>query len=751
MKTPIEIVEELTKMNDEEVATLLGVSRQTVISYKKGATPIPFDKLVKLSRASGVSLDAMLENNETYSSPHVSPTYSKFMARITAGVNAGASELALIRQHKYDQVSLTKDCVTAELSNMLQITTSQCKKPLVGFMGLSDTGKTTFINYLLNSSVVPASYGPLTSVSTYYMHQDERPKFLRNPLENAIVLGCKVESPVAPFQLNLLDQEDYVRAYLLKTGDSESILNAYSTRSGAFFKDDSVRLDAIVVFLDAPILKEVTLADFPGFNTGEERDDISLTMDASRFDVLFFLSRANGFFSTEGEISALAHILQNRSQTTSLYVLASHVNSIRNPQEVDAILDGGCARLVQVLSDDTCARLGITQEDHAALRSRFFGFAPQSDYYCQRLNTDIEATFPAIIARKLLAAEKEFVQAADAHVRQLDDSIHGLDALYGQTEHAVNETEAQEVLASIDAQYDDLRRQLKDEIYQCRKDCAAAFSAKYHAIISESFIEAAINRKDFKNRKRDLEALGNYLAQELNEAYTAVRQTYSSRFADKLTAVLKLYEQTWSDEKIKITMLDFDFARAFASGLVGLTTFGALSVWASVVAAGSNLGAYILIAKVVSALSAIGINLGGTAAVAAWVSSIGGPITLGIAFAIITAVTAFGIISGTWKSRVAKKFVKAFEKNNALEQCLASYESYWDETSVALDQALEAMHSQAKEAYTQKVHDQNKTYNEKIALKAILTMLYEQAKSAYVAMMNAVLSMQQEEVKSLDG
>lgn len=216
---------------------------------------------------------------------------------------------------------------------------------------------------------------------------------------------------------------------------------------------------------------------------------------------------------------------------------------------------------------------------------------------------------------------------------------------------------------------------------------------------------------------------------------------YSKCFSDKLTDSLTQYQEAWSDSKVTISMTDFDFARAFASGLTGITTFGALAMWASVVAAGSNLGAYILVAKVVSALTAIGINLGGTATVVAWVSAIGGPITLGIAFAVIGAATVFGIISGTWKSRVAKKFVKEFEKNNSLKKCLDGFDDYWNDTEVALDKALEAMHKQAKDEYIRKVENQKMAYNDKIALKTILTMLYEQVKGAYNRMVDAIETM----------
>lgn len=62
-------------------------------------------------------------------------------------------------------------------------------------------------------------------------------------------------------------------------------------------------------------------------------------------------------------------------------------------------------------------------------------------------------------------------------------------------------------------------------------------------------------------------------------------------------------------------------------------TLGGLGLWAATV---GNLGGYILVAKGVSLLSALGISVGGTAAAASFVAAIGGPITIGIALAALT-------------------------------------------------------------------------------------------------------------------
>lgn len=76
--------------------------------------------------------------------------------------------------------------------------------------------------------------------------------------------------------------------------------------------------------------------------------------------------------------------------------------------------------------------------------------------------------------------------------------------------------------------------------------------------------------------------------------------------------------------------------------VASLTTFGALATWASIVAAGSNLGAYLLVPTVVSFLSSIGVSVGGTAAAASIVAVLGGPITIGIGIAVVIGESSHG-------------------------------------------------------------------------------------------------------------
>ena len=111
-----------------------------------------------------------------------------------------------------------------------------------------------------------------------------------------------------------------------------------------------------------------------------------------------------------------------------------------------------------------------------------------------------------------------------------------------------------------------------------------------------------------------------------------------------------------------------------------MATYGALSVWAASL---GNLGAYILVAKGVSVLAAMGISVGGTAAASAAIATIGGPIVIVISIAAVLASLAYVIFSGGWKKAISKKIVNAYDKKNVLANYLTQNAAYWTDTENA--------------------------------------------------------------------
>jgi hypothetical protein len=149
---------------------------------------------------------------------------------------------------------------------------------------------------------------------------------------------------------------------------------------------------------------------------------------------------------------------------------------------------------------------------------------------------------------------------------------------------------------------------------------------------------------------------------------------------------------------IKVSSFAFDAKVAFASGLTGLAaggiTFGALAFWAASL---GNLGWYIILAKGVSVLTALGFSVtGGTAGAAAAVSAMGGPVVLAIALAVLLGIIGMlaiiGIFSGGWQKDIAKKLVKEYEQQDALGKYREHIEKFWlVDTITAFNASADAM------------------------------------------------------------
>ena len=146
------------------------------------------------------------------------------------------------------------------------------------------------------------------------------------------------------------------------------------------------------------------------------------------------------------------------------------------------------------------------------------------------------------------------------------------------------------------------------------------------------------------------------------------------------------------------------------------------------------MGAYILIAKVVSVLSSLGISLGGTATVAAFVASIGGPVVIGISLAILSAVATFGIFTGKWKDRVAKKRVKTYNSKKICCNYLDAIEDYWKDTEHALDACITSLNTNIEEYYNEKISFEKMTAETRYKTDALLDILYKMIVESYSKM-----------------
>ncbi len=705
----------MPELTVERIASILNVSRQTVNNYVKNPDSIPLNSLKKLSSATGISLDLLCGSDDKPAGPKITPTYGKYSKKLNRFIKEARKGVNVLEKlqntlDKGDEMDACSALIKAQkdkLNDIIDTSIQMGRKPTICAFGSSDTGKSTLMNYLIGETIVPAKYSPMTTVPMYVMHESEKPKLLRDKdvADNAIVIGRRKgasDNRISYFNqdLDCIKEEDVIRV-----GNYRSILEDFGTRDGAYYEKSDYEVDEIYIFADVEVLREFTFIDIPGFGSGDEKDDVGLTLDAAKFDVIFFLSTANAYLRGN-ELTNLSNIIRTREDLSSLYVLATHAYSVGDPNTLQTnVIEKGCERILRTMTEAEKMRLKISDQTGVSdIKKRCFGFDTAAELYCQNLNECLEKELPQIIVDRLSNAIQRAKDCSKEGIRISKKLLEQNKQERRMPKSPEKEKKKNEEAKKMAAQHlNDISKRLKNSIVNKGKESLEKMENDYDFVMDKEFITSVIERKDFKNKKADLEDLGTYLSGELNDRLKNILSEKSKAFSDELIKELDGYKagvkSDVADLDIAVDFDYFDFRAAFAAGLTGLTTYGALAVWATVVAAGSNLGAYILVAKVVSALSAIGISVGGTAAATAFVSSIGGPVTIGISLAILAAITAFGIFTGTWKGRVANRIIKAYEEQNALEKCYQVIGDYWRDTVKALEECINSLEKQTNEQY----------------------------------------------------
>ena len=210
-------------------------------------------------------------------------------------------------------------------------------------------------------------------------------------------------------------------------------------------------------------------------------------------------------------------------------------------------------------------------------------------------------------------------------------------------------------------------------------------------------LEAMIKRR-YKDKKDAQKYASAYVLEE-------IQSKTASRREKLMSETHKLIDEFVQGYNVKIGKFGnanieegfstpFDATGVFIGGLAGLGTLGALGAWAATL---GNLGGYVIVAKGVSALSAMGISVaGGTAGAAALVSALGGPITLALGVAIAVGASFKLLFGDSWQLRLAKKIKGLFDEKNVLSSIEKSSESFWKETLTAFNKGADNLDKQHK-------------------------------------------------------
>lgn len=665
---------QLNGMSQEDFARQVGISQDKVSRMESDPSQVSLDVLIKIATHFGMSLDELIRLPKPIAQAlQIDYTWSsaEFIRRTLLDYIAG-NDVA--------------DTYQAEIKELSAVVEKTLRKPKVAFIGRSDVGKSTMINTLLGSERMPARWTPATAIAVYVKHINNRPDYMGN--DEVWVFQSNPDSDEVWDDTRLEDQA-YCRSLRLSSGNYD-LLNTYGTRSGEHFAES--KATAAVVFIDSSLLLNCDIVDLPGYGTGDRLEDDALSLrEKSKADVLVYLSIANGFMRSE-DISYIKDAIPSLPDIQScgdaeikplanLFIVASqaHVIDNGNQAELKTIIDAGCDRLEKSLTEEFWSE----RRKPDALVDRFYAYTSNSPLVRERFEKDFCAileVMPQVIEQRAGNIITQWVQNKDADLRKVIDGYQQLLDDRKKCEESLKEYDRNE--PKRHAEFQRAKQRVVERIGKYRNESKGEIEDYYRTTITVDNLISLMERRGIRKKKEDLQVFSTYVSGLLQDKTNAVLKGKSNLLASDINDFLNAFEvsTTISVSNISFKLSPFSKEQAFAAGLTGVATYGALAVWA---ASCGNLGGYILVAKGVSLLSSLGISVGGTAAATSAVAAIGGPVVLGVALALIAATTVFAVFSGGWKKSVAKKFVESCRDERVLDKLQTNINTYWNDTQAA--------------------------------------------------------------------
>ena len=676
--------EDYLKLTQAELAELIGVRQDRISRLEQNLDTISLEELVLLSKKTGKSLDEITNyKRDIPNKLEVKDSWNKVRYIKSTIIN-------YIKDYS-PKNNLNYESKIEELRKNIE---AIARKPRIVFSGKSDSGKSTMINALLGKEKMPTNWTPTTSIIVYVKDILDRPAYMEEELW-IFKKGKNKE-----WDDTRLYDEKYCREWKVAGGNAE-MLSQYGVRKGEEYNKD---IGSAVLFIDSPILKNCDILDIPGITAGIESDNIAASQAKLKADVLVYLSQASGFLQTEDAnyLKEALEVLSPLEKTegtalspmSNLFVVATHAHHVIPRTDLKKICDSGCNRFTKTLPESFWERYSNSSKklfSEKDLRKRFFTYTTDIEDLREDFEKELKNTIenlPKLLENKIFNLAKDYAKNESKkmsdEVIKYEKLINERDAYSKRLEDIKKNEPKRKFLL------EENNRNVKNKIFDLDSETKKKFREDFNQMLTEENIVKIIDRRGYKNKKADLEELGSYISSEVQDIYRKNLEKTTEKFKDTMDEYLvetqKSLELANNSNNMNIN-LDFDFKSAFIGGLAGAATLGGLAFWASTL---GNLGAYILVAKGVSVLSALGISIaGGTATATAFVASIGGPITLGIAAALLVGVAIWGFFSDSWKKKIAKKIIEEIKKS------VPKYEDaitqYWLDTENGFDIAKNKM------------------------------------------------------------
>lgn len=700
-------------MSQSEFAAMLGVSQDKISRYEQSdPEDIPLSFFKNMAEKLGTSLQEILEKIgveevETAKGSKLDIDYDNHWKKVEQSKNRLLKYIDGNMDKSFNEYYPRAEELKEQCKSIVENGT---RKKRIAVVGHYSSGKSTLINSVLGTDKLPMAWGPTTSTAVFLRHVSDKPEYLSSS-ENVLVYKMTEEKV---FTVLDVYEEKEPDADLCIRGDY-SLLKEYGARA----EDATVNSDVagIIVYLDSDILKSVDFVDLPGYGTEEKLDDDLTTIMSAHMDALIYMSSSNQFLmgdeiaylrNTIKTLPAFEHKGQNEVKPLgNLFIVASQAHFIPNKDDLDKQIENGAQRFVNSIPtsikeyfEGRSKTTGYDTEEFFV--ERFFSYTTNRKDRSEKFELDLKDFIEKIADASLKEVDTYLNQFVDSNCKTISADLDNYRKLRENLEE--QEKEYTNIILREPERIKKVRES-EENVYSAISKYSTSskedFEEVYDSIINVDHIVSVIKEKNLKRRKDDIRLLADYLTAELEDKLNVTLSEYSNKLQFDIEKYLSDFETVSVKDSVNASMFAaFDVRRAFASGLTGLAALGALSFWAS---SFGSLGGYILVAKGVSILSMLGISIsGGTATAMAAVASIGGPIVLGIAIAVLAAILAFGIFSGGWQKEIAKNIIKAFGKQkygpdsnkNAIELYEDVISDFWNKTKDAFSKAANETENQ---------------------------------------------------------
>ncbi len=677
--TQLELAERMSQALGEEI------SQVQISRYESDPDSVPLRRAMCWLAACGVSLDEA--SHVGHRLPQVKPLdtgdpYAQLYRR-----------LDLLLQY-VDESPTPGDVGSAFTPELLQKRIAAWRrKPTVVLAGRFDSGKTRIANALLGTDVLPCQYQPMTKVINFIRHSSDRPAGER---EDVWILGKNGNAPFNPADWADLEK---CAAHKVVAGSYDT-LRKYGTREAT----EQDLATAAVVFFDAPILRSCTLVDLPGYEAAEGDDENLANKMAGMADILVYTSPAKSFL-LGADLVRLGFLLRSLPileltplPLANLLIVATQADpSINDRQLEDEVLKVGSERLYKHLSDTVLKTRYADRVSPDVLRDRFCTFWFEDQRRRDRLESQLcqllSNAFPAEITGRVNAELQEIKAGAkESYSRRI--------AAYEQTISKLEEARAKLVQLEDD---EPVRQQCMQERSQKVRDAIEAGRIGSLEAVSQivkrwcnvDHVTDFITKAEFPQKNRASDAFAKVLENVQSEVEEVLKKE-----ADNVTEIIKEYLTAYDEMQFHLSGKEFgeigvpfDARGAFAGGIAGLASLGALSAWA---AAMGNLGGYILVAKFASVLAALGIGVS-SAGLIGIVSAIGGPAIIGVGIALLVGKVFSALFGERWQRTLAKKIVNKLQEKKLEDKLRKAVNGYWDDTSQGFSTGAAAVENQYAE------------------------------------------------------